>query len=96
MSSALIHTFLSNTKLCVFKTLSFIGVTKCFIIIYILFYLQIEECVVCSDKKASVLFKPCGHMCACDGNDFYYWTCYFWSKSCFLQNYKYVVLNQKC
>lgn len=28
---------------------------------------QIEECVVCSDKKASVLFKPCGHMCACDG-----------------------------
>jgi hypothetical protein len=22
---------------------------------------------VCSDKKASVLFKPCGHMCACDG-----------------------------
>lgn len=32
-----------------------------------LLYLQIEECVVCSDKKASVLFKPCGHMCACDG-----------------------------
>jgi hypothetical protein len=29
--------------------------------------LQIEECVVCSDKKASVLFRPCGHMCACDG-----------------------------
>ena len=28
---------------------------------------QIEECVVCSDKKASVLFQPCGHMCACDG-----------------------------
>ena len=27
---------------------------------------QIEECVVCSDKKASVLFKPCGHMCACE------------------------------
>jgi hypothetical protein len=22
--------------------------------------------VVCSDKKASVLFKPCGHMCACE------------------------------
>lgn len=22
---------------------------------------------MCSDKKASVLFKPCGHMCACDG-----------------------------
>ena len=21
--------------------------------------------MVCSDKKASVLFKPCGHMCAC-------------------------------
>lgn len=29
--------------------------------------LQIEECVVCSDKKASILFKPCGHMCACEG-----------------------------
>lgn len=26
---------------------------------------QIEECLVCSDKKSSVLFKPCGHMCAC-------------------------------
>ena len=31
------------------------------------FTLQIEECVVCSDKKASVLFMPCAHMCACDG-----------------------------
>ncbi|KAK2193984.1 hypothetical protein NP493_4g13005 [Ridgeia piscesae] len=28
---------------------------------------RIEECVVCSDKKASVLFQPCGHMCACEG-----------------------------
>lgn len=28
--------------------------------------LQIEECLVCSDKKSSVLFKPCGHMCACE------------------------------
>ncbi|KAL3226828.1 hypothetical protein MRX96_024655 [Rhipicephalus microplus] len=28
---------------------------------------KVEECVVCSDKKASVLFKPCGHMCACEG-----------------------------
>lgn len=27
---------------------------------------QIEECLVCSDKKSSVLFKPCGHMCACE------------------------------
>lgn len=27
---------------------------------------QIEECVVCSDKKAAVLFQPCGHMCACE------------------------------
>ncbi|KAG8227576.1 hypothetical protein J437_LFUL000676 [Ladona fulva] len=26
----------------------------------------IEECVVCSDKKASVMFMPCGHMCACE------------------------------
>lgn len=25
-----------------------------------------EECVVCSDKKASVLFRPCSHLCACD------------------------------
>lgn len=31
------------------------------------FNFQIEECVVCSDKRASILFKPCGHMCACDG-----------------------------
>jgi len=30
------------------------------------FLFQIEECVVCSDKKAAVLFKPCGHMCACE------------------------------
>lgn len=22
--------------------------------------------MVCSDKKSSVLFKPCGHMCACE------------------------------
>lgn len=29
-------------------------------------YFQIEECLVCSDKKSSVLFKPCGHMCACE------------------------------
>ena len=28
---------------------------------------QIEECVVCSDKPAAVLFEPCGHMCACEG-----------------------------
>ncbi|UYV76921.1 MIB1 [Cordylochernes scorpioides] len=28
---------------------------------------QVEECVVCSDKRASVLFKPCGHMVVCDG-----------------------------
>ncbi|XP_076298617.1 E3 ubiquitin-protein ligase mind bomb 1 isoform X1 [Lasioglossum baleicum] len=27
----------------------------------------IEECVVCSDRKAGVLFRPCGHMCACEG-----------------------------
>ncbi|MEE6464267.1 hypothetical protein FKM82_006222 [Ascaphus truei] len=27
---------------------------------------MIEECVVCSDKKAAVLFQPCGHMCACE------------------------------
>ncbi|XP_070305217.1 E3 ubiquitin-protein ligase mib1 [Salvelinus sp. IW2-2015] len=27
---------------------------------------KIEECVVCSDKKAAVLFEPCGHMCACE------------------------------
>ncbi|KAK4337138.1 hypothetical protein RND71_043356 [Anisodus tanguticus] len=28
---------------------------------------RIEECVVCSDKTANILFKPCGHMCACEG-----------------------------
>lgn len=27
---------------------------------------QIEECVVCSDRKAGMLFRPCGHMCACE------------------------------
>lgn len=27
---------------------------------------QIEECLVCSDKKSAVLFKPCGHMCVCE------------------------------
>lgn len=36
------------------------------IILIFYFHFQIEECVVCSDKKAAVLFKPCGHMCACD------------------------------
>ena len=30
------------------------------------FHTQIEECLVCSEQKASILFKPCGHMCACD------------------------------
>lgn len=28
-------------------------------------FLQIDECLVCSDKRASVFFKPCGHMVAC-------------------------------
>ena len=37
-------------------------------------FVQIEECVVCSDKKASVLFKPCGHMCACE-SQFYAHLC---------------------
>ena len=32
-------------------------------------FVQIEECVVCSDKMAAVLFHPCGHMCACDGKN---------------------------
>lgn len=27
---------------------------------------QIDECLVCSDRKASIFFKPCGHMVACD------------------------------
>ena len=31
------------------------------------FDFQIEECVVCSDQKASVLFTPCQHMNACAG-----------------------------
>lgn len=29
-------------------------------------YPQIDECLVCSDRKASTFFKPCGHMVACD------------------------------
>ena len=28
--------------------------------------LQIEECLVCSDVDANVLFRPCLHMVACD------------------------------
>lgn len=36
------------------------------LIYFVFFVLQIEECVVCSDKKASVLFRPCSHLCACD------------------------------
>lgn len=35
-------------------------------IVFLCVCLQIEECVVCSDKKAAVLFQPCGHMCACE------------------------------
>lgn len=27
---------------------------------------KIDECLVCSDRRASVFFKPCGHMVACD------------------------------
>lgn len=36
----------------------------------ILFVFQIEECMVCSDQKASVLFLPCQHMNACSGKLF--------------------------
>ena len=35
------------------------------------FCVQVEECVVCSDKPAAVLFKPCDHMCACEGIEWY-------------------------
>lgn len=27
---------------------------------------KIDECLVCSDRRASVFFKPCGHMVACE------------------------------
>lgn len=27
---------------------------------------KIDECLVCSDKRACVFFKPCGHMVACN------------------------------
>lgn len=27
---------------------------------------KIDECLVCSDKRANVFFKPCGHMVACE------------------------------
>lgn len=27
---------------------------------------KIDECLVCSDKRAAVFFKPCGHMVACE------------------------------
>ena len=32
---------------------------------------QIEECFVCSDKKANVLFKPYNHLCVCSGECIY-------------------------
>ena len=44
----------------------FIDIIPLHLFAYVL-VVQIEECVVCSDKKASVLFRPCGHMCACEG-----------------------------
>ena len=28
--------------------------------------LQIEDCLVCSENTASVLFRPCNHMVACE------------------------------
>lgn len=28
--------------------------------------LQLEECLVCSDRRASIVFHPCGHICACE------------------------------
>ncbi len=27
---------------------------------------KIDECLVCSDRKSSILFEPCGHICACE------------------------------
>ena len=36
-------------------------------LVLIVIMLQIEECVVCSESRASVLFQPCMHMVACEG-----------------------------
>ncbi|CAF4442706.1 unnamed protein product, partial [Adineta steineri] len=27
----------------------------------------IEQCKICSERKASVMYKPCGHLIACEG-----------------------------
>lgn len=59
--------FLSSQKLrlsyvflpCCFFSLFCNKTTLCFL------SLQVEECLVCSDQRASILFKPCGHICAC-------------------------------
>lgn len=29
--------------------------------------IQIEQCKICSQRKASVMYKPCGHLIACEG-----------------------------
>lgn len=34
------------------------------------FPMQIEECLVCSEIDANVLFKPCLHMIACDSKHY--------------------------
>ena len=29
------------------------------------YFLQLEDCMVCSEVQAEILFKPCNHMVAC-------------------------------
>ena len=33
------------------------------------FGLQLEDCIVCSDKPSRTLFKPCNHLVACEDCD---------------------------
>ena len=34
--------------------------------LFVVLSFQIEECLVCSERTARALFKPCGHMVACE------------------------------
>jgi E3 ubiquitin-protein ligase mind-bomb len=33
------------------------------------FIIKIEQCKICSERKACVMYKPCGHLIACEGNE---------------------------
>ena len=53
----------THKKYLIFK--EYIENLKMMIIFFFLSF-QIEDCLVCSENKASVLFKPCNMMIACE------------------------------